>query len=67
MHASDIVDAAGDDVMSVKANQSHLRADIELIVAVPSVGDPQENAVTIGRRHRRIEQRRITTSQAHVG
>jgi predicted transposase YbfD/YdcC len=65
--AQTIVDAGGDDVMVVKANQPPLRADIELIVAEPPVGDYQETADTIARGHGRIEPRRLTTSQARVG
>jgi hypothetical protein len=61
------VDAGGDDVMLVKANPPHRRADLELIFAAPPVGDHQENAVTIARGPGRIEPRRIPTSQALVG
>jgi predicted transposase YbfD/YdcC len=62
--AQTIVDAGGDDVMIVKANQPQLRSDIELIFAEPPVGDLQATAETIALGHGRIEQRRLTTSQA---
>ena len=65
--AQTIVDAGGDYVMIVKANQPQLRSDIELIFAEPPVGDHQETAHTIDIGHGRIEQRRLTTSQALVG
>ena len=65
--AQTIVDAGGDYVMVVKANQPQLRADIALIFAEPPLGDYQETADTIERGHGRIEQRRLTTSQALVG
>jgi predicted transposase YbfD/YdcC len=65
--AQTIVDAGGDYVMIVKANQPHLRSDIELICAAPPVGDHQETAEAINLGHGRIEPRRLTTSQALVG
>ena len=65
--AQSIVDAGGDDVMVVTANQPHLRADMELTCAEPPVGDHQETAHTIAIGHGRIEPRRLTTSQALVG
>jgi predicted transposase YbfD/YdcC len=65
--AQTIVEAGGDDVMVVNANQPHLRADIALIFAEPPVGDYQETADTIDRGHGRIEPRRLTTSQALGG
>lgn len=65
--AQTIVDAGGDDVMIVKANQPHLRADIELIFAEPPVGDHQETADSFDSGHGRIEPRRLTTSQALAG
>jgi predicted transposase YbfD/YdcC len=61
------VAAGGDDVMIVKANQPQLRADIELICAEPPVGDHHETADSIEIGHGRIEQRRLTTSQALAG
>ena len=45
--AQTIVDAGGDDVMIVTANPPQLRSDIELSVAEPPVGDPQETAETL--------------------
>jgi len=65
--AQSIVEAGGDDVMVVKANPPQLRADMELTCAAPPVGDPQETAHTIARGHGRMEQRRLTTSQALLG
>ena len=65
--AQTIVDAGGDYVMSVQANQPHRRSDIELIFAEPPVGDHQETAATLDIGHGRIEQRRLTTSQALAG
>jgi predicted transposase YbfD/YdcC len=65
--AQTIVDAGGDYVMIVKANQPQLRSDIELIFAEPPVGDHQETAATLDLGHGRIEQRRLTTSQALAG
>jgi hypothetical protein len=53
--AQTIVDAGGDYVMIVKANQPQLRADIELIFAEPPVGDHQETADSIDSGHGRIE------------
>jgi predicted transposase YbfD/YdcC len=65
--AQTIVEAGGDYVMVVKANQPRLRADIALIFSEPPVGDSQETADTIDIGHGRIEQRRLTTSQALAG
>ena len=65
--AQTIVDAGGDDVMIVKANQPHLRADIELTFAEPPVGDHQETADSIDIGHGRLEPRRLTTRQALAG
>jgi len=65
--AQTIVDAGGDYVMIVKANQPQFRSDIELIFAEPPVGDHQETAETLEIGHGRIEQRRLTTSQALAG
>jgi len=56
-----------DYVMIVKDNQPQLRADIELVFALPPVGDRQETARTLDIGHGRIEQRNITTSEALVG
>jgi predicted transposase YbfD/YdcC len=65
--AETIVEAGGDYVMVVKANQPQLRAEIALIFAEPPIGDSQETADTIEIGHGRIEQRRVTTSQALAG
>ena len=65
--AQTIVDKGGDYVMIVKDNQPQLRADIELVFALPPAGDRQETARTMAIGHGRIEQRNITTSQALVG
>jgi len=65
--AEAIVQAGGDYVMVVKANQPQLRAEIALIFAEPPVGDSHEIADPIERGHGRIEQRRLTTSQALAG
>ena len=65
--ARTIVDAEGDDVMSVKANPPQRRSDIELIFAEPPVGDHQETAETLDIGPGRMEPRRFTTSQARAG
>jgi hypothetical protein len=65
--AQTIVDAGGDDVMIVKANQPRLYADIELVFTCPPAGDSQPSARTVDIGHGRIEQRNITTSAALVG
>jgi predicted transposase YbfD/YdcC len=65
--AQTIVDEGGDYVMTVKANQPQLRADIELVFTLPPAGDRQETARTVDIGHGRIEQRNITTSEALVG
>jgi len=65
--AQTIVDKGGDYVMIVKDNQPQLRADIELVFALPPAGDRQETARTVDIGHGRIEQRNITTSEALVG
>jgi predicted transposase YbfD/YdcC len=62
--AQTIVDAGGDYVMVVKDNQPHLRADIELVFAMPPWGDVQQTATTWDIGHGRIERRTITTSEA---
>jgi hypothetical protein len=53
--------------MIVKDNQPQLRADIELVFALPPTGDRQETAHTVDIGHGRIEQRNITTSEALLG
>jgi predicted transposase YbfD/YdcC len=65
--AQTIVGEGGDYVMTVKENQPQLRADIELVFALPPVGDPQATARTVDIGHGRIEQRNITASEALVG
>src|SRR2546429_3944973 len=65
--AQTIVDKGGDYVMIVKDNQPQLRADIELVFALPPAGGRQEGARTVDIGHGRIEQRNITTSEALVG
>lgn len=65
--AQTIVDKGGDYVMIVKDNQPRLRADIELVFALPPAGDRQATARTVDIGHGRIEQRNITTSEALVG
>ena len=65
--AQTIVDKGGDYVMIVKDNQPQLRADIELVLALPPAGDRQETARTVDLGHGRIEQRNITTSEALGG
>jgi predicted transposase YbfD/YdcC len=53
--------------MIVKDNQPQLRADIELVFALPPASDRQETARPVDIGHGRIEQRHITTSKALVG
>lgn len=65
--AQTIVDQGGDYVMSVKDNQPQLRADIELVFALPPAGDRQATARTVDIGHGRIAQRNSTTSEALVG
>ena len=65
--AQTIIDKGGDYVMIVKDNQPQLRADIELVFALPPVGDQQETTRTVDIGHGRIEQRNLTTSKALVG
>ena len=62
--AQTIVDAGGDSVMIVKANQPQRRADIALVFTLPPAGDRPETARTVDIGHGRIEQRNITTSGA---
>jgi hypothetical protein len=65
--APSLVEAGGDDVMVVNANQPQLQADIALIFAAPPVGAPQETALTIAIGPGRLEPRRVTTRQARGG
>ncbi|MCA1837833.1 MAG: ISAs1 family transposase, partial [Actinobacteria bacterium] len=65
--AQTIVDAGGDYVMIVKDHQPQLKADIELVFALPPAGDRQESVRTVDVGHGRIETRNLTTSEALVG
>ncbi len=65
--AQTIVDNGGDYVMIVKNNQPQLRADIELVFALPPWGDHQPSTRTVEGGHGRIESRNLTTSEALVG
>jgi predicted transposase YbfD/YdcC len=65
--AQTMVGKGGDYVMIVKDNQPQLRADIELVFALPPAGDRQETARAVDIGHGRIEQRNLTTSAALVG
>jgi predicted transposase YbfD/YdcC len=65
--AQTIVDSGGDYVMIVKNNQPQLRADIELVFALPPWGDYQPSTRTVESGHGRIESRNLTTSEALVG
>jgi predicted transposase YbfD/YdcC len=65
--AQTIVNQGGDYVMIVKENQPRLRADIELVLTLPPVGDHEATARTVDLGHGRIEQRNLTTSEALVG
>ena len=65
--AQTIVDKGGDYGMIVKENQPQLRADIELGFTLPPVGDYHATTRTVDLGHGRIEQRKLTTSEALVG
>jgi predicted transposase YbfD/YdcC len=65
--AQTIVDQGGDYVMIVKNNQPQLRADIELVFALPPWGDHPPSTRTVEVGHGRIESRNLTTSEALVG
>jgi predicted transposase YbfD/YdcC len=65
--AQTIVEQGGDYVMIVKNNQPQLRADIELVFALPPWGDHQPSTRTVEVGHGRIESRNLTTSEALVG
>ena len=65
--AQTLVGKGGEYVMIVKDHQPQLRADIELVLALPPAGDRQKTARTVDIGHGRIEQRHITTSAALVG
>jgi predicted transposase YbfD/YdcC len=66
--AQQIVEAGGDYVMVVKANQPQLREDIMTVFALPPiVGETRTVAETVDGGHGRIEQRRLHTSNVLVG
>jgi predicted transposase YbfD/YdcC len=66
--AQQIVEAGGDYVMVVKANQPQLREDITTVFALPSIaGESRTVAETVDGGHGRIEQRRLQTSDVLVG
>lgn len=65
--AKTMVAQGGDYVMMVKDNQPKLKADIELVFALPPWGDSQASSRTVDIGHGRIESRKLTTSEALVG
>jgi predicted transposase YbfD/YdcC len=66
--AQQIVEAGGNYVMVVKANQPQLREDITTVFALPPiVGETRMVAETVDYGHGRIEQRRLSTSDVLVG
>jgi predicted transposase YbfD/YdcC len=66
--AQQIVDAGGDYVMVVKANQPQLLEDIQTVFALaPMVGERRTAAETLDLGHGRIEQRGLQTSPVLVG
>lgn len=65
--AKTIVEQGGDYVMIVKDNQPKLKADIELVFALPPWGDRQASSRTMDIGHGRIESRHLTTSEALMG
>jgi predicted transposase YbfD/YdcC len=66
--AQQIVEAGGDYVMVVKANQPQLRADIETVFALPPIAtETRTVAQTVDGGHGRIEQRRLETSDVLIG
>jgi len=66
--AQQIVEAGGDYVMVVKANQPQLREDIATVFALPPiVGETRTVAETVDCSHGRIEPRRLHTSDVLVG
>lgn len=63
-----MVDAGGDSVMAVKANQPQLWEDIETVFALaPMVGEHRTAAATLDLGHGRIEQRGLQTSAVLAG
>jgi predicted transposase YbfD/YdcC len=66
--AQHIVDAGGDYVMVVKANQPQLLEDMQTVFALPpSVGEHRTAADTLDLGHGRIEQRGLQTSPVLAG
>jgi predicted transposase YbfD/YdcC len=66
--AQQIVEAGGDYVMVVKANQPQLREDIATVFALPPIAaESRTVAQTVDGGHGRIEQRRLETSNVLVG
>lgn len=66
--AQAIVDGGGDYLMTVKANQGQLLADIEAVFSQPeTLADTMARAETHDFGHGRIERRCLTTSTALVG
>jgi predicted transposase YbfD/YdcC len=66
--AQQIVEAGGEYVMVVKANQPQLREDIETVFALPPLAaETRTVAQTVDGGHGRIEQRRLETSDVLVG
>jgi predicted transposase YbfD/YdcC len=66
--AQHIVDAGGDYVMVVKANQPHLLEDIQTVFALaPMVGECRTAAETLELGHGRIEQRGLQPSPVLAG
>ena len=66
--AQHIVDAGGDYVMVVKANQPQLLEDIQTVFALgPLVGECRTAAATLDLGHGRIEQRGLQTSSVLAG
>lgn len=66
--AQAIVDGGGDYLMTVKANQGQLLADIEAVFSQPeTLADTMARAETRDLGHGRIERRCLTTSTALVG
>jgi len=65
--AQTMVEAGGDDVMSVKDNQPQLKADIALVFPLPPAGDRQARVRTVAIGQGRIETRHLTTSEALGG
>jgi predicted transposase YbfD/YdcC len=66
--AQQIVEAGGDYVMVVKANQPQLREDIATVFALPAIAEETRTvAKTVDGGHGRIEERRLETSDVLVG